>query len=594
MFRVTSLIKQYVKLILLVVLLIPASIQAQTLNIPYSHYSANENLASVLTDFARTQHLNANISPKLTGTISGRFDNVNPNVFLQGLEAAFGVRYYINNGFIYFYHDSEWTQSIFKPSSVSPQNLLHSLQVSKLVSNNLPIRVDSNGLMVIEGPKSYVDGIINVAREFDYGQENQVAMRVFKLKHAKAEDIQISSMDKTVNIPGVASILQRMVNGSNVQGSAMTVTTHSAEVPGLRGTGLSALTNAASNTDAQRSDATSVDIQGAQSRSNLGFNPNIIADSRLNAVIIQDFQYRMPYYADVIKELDVPVRLVELHAAIVDIDVNETKNLGVDWNASRVDGNWGAGVGSGNVNWDGSFPVSNSAGGGIFSTIFQTSHSSFMAQVNLLEQDNKARTLGKPSVLTLDNVEATLENTTTNYIPVQGYQDSDLFKIESGTVLRVTPHIIDNKDGKPPLIQMVITLQSNQDSGDNLTVDVNGNTVIPSIKQTKINTQALVREGQSLLLGGYYVEDAQNGDTGIPKLKDVPVAGGLFGSENESSSKRERLLLITPRILSLDELNVPGYVDYQQFEKSPTQSDYKVRSVKKEESSGCSSNRQSK
>ena len=216
-----------------------------------------------------------------------------------------------------------------------------------------------------------------------------------------------------------------------------------------------------------------------------------------------------------------------------------------------------------------------------------------MMQVNALEEDNKANTLGKPSVLTLDNVEATLEDTTTRYIPVRGYESSDLFKVESGTVLRVTPHIIDREDGQDPLIQMVISLQANQENtADGLSVSEDGEVVVPPIKQTRINTQAVVQQGQSLLLGGYYVQYEGDKDSGIPILKDIPFAGALFGSSGDSTYTRERLLLITPKILNLDAMNdLPDSLNNENFKRDATAATYESRPAKAQESSGCSANR---
>lgn len=554
---------------------------AYTFSMPYSHYSAYENIQHVLSDFARVQGYNFNISPAIKGVISGRFDEVDPYTFMQTLEAAYGIKYYVINNSIYFYHESEWTQKLFKPTTSKANSLLNSLYTSSIVSDDLPISIEPNNMISVEGPVSYVDNVVALLNQTDQEQANQIVMEVFKLKHANAEDIYVNSMDRQINIAGIASVLRQIVNGNNTNANAK-VTINSPKLTGLRGSGLSAIgKDNLVNTAAASADTANTSVA------------NIIADSRLNAIIIQDAKYRMPYYRQVIEQLDVPVKLVELHAAIVDIDANETKNLGIDWNASRKSGNWAGSIGFGNVNLDGNFPVQNTTGGGIISTVFNSSHSSFMMQINMLEQDNKARTLGKPSVLTLDNVEATLENTTTNYVPIAGYQDSDLFKIESGTVLRVTPRIIETNDGSAPLIQMIITLQTNQDTQEQNLVDEDGKLIIPSVKQTKINTQAVVREGQSLLLGGYYIEDNQYNDKGIPKLKDIPYAGALFGTEGSAKTKRERLLLITPRILSLDDINLPSHLDYESFEKTPTQSDYKIREVKKEQSSGCSSNRQS-
>ena len=191
----------------------------------------------------------------------------------------------------------------------------------------------------------------------------------------------------------------------------------------------------------------------------------------------------------------------------------------------------------------------------------------------------------------MDNIEATLEDTTTRYVKVSGYQDVDLFKVESGTILQVTPHIIDDKKTGIPAISMVVKVQSNQDSSDSLSNSSDPDTV-PPIKQTTINTRALVREGQSLLLGGYYVEYKQEGNSGVPGLRNVPVVGKVFGSDNNNAYRRERLILITPKIVSLEDVqSLPSHLDNPEFEMSPTQANYLHRPAKQRESSGCSSSR---
>ena len=577
------------KLVTLTFLLMASQVFA--FNKLYSHYSSQEEISSVLTDFARQQGYNAQISSLLTGKVSGRFDNIDPNLFIESMKSAFGVHYYIIGRNIYFYNDGEIVQTAVKPAALSANELLKSLRGANLIANELPVRINNSGLLAISGPQNYVDTIVNAIRQFDVANEQQIVMKVFRLHHAKAEDLSITSSDRTVNIPGIASILQSMVSGGITNASSgITVSSHSSVMPGLRGSGL--ISTAQSNNTNQG--LVQSDVNALSGNTNPAFSPSIIADSRLNAVIVHDFDYRIPYYKEVIEELDQPMRLVELHAAIVDIDVGATESLGIDWQAARSTGNWQLGGGVGNtINSSG---VINPQGGGIFSTIFSTDRSSFMMQVNMLEEDNKARTLGRPSVLTLDNVEATLEDTTTNYVKVAGNESSDLFEVVSGTILRVTPHIIDDKSGGEPYIQMVISLQTNLDQDDSGTVvrDSSGNvvdTLPPVVKKTTINTQALVQQGQSLLLGGYYTENHTDDNSGVPILKDIPLLGKLFGSESESSSRRERLLLITPRILDINELNVPSDIDNERFIKSPTQSDYSSRMPRAQKESGCASSR---
>ncbi len=569
--------------------------------VPYSHYSDREPLAAVLTDFARSQGLMAQISGQVSGTVSGRFNQVAAEDFLKAMQAAYGVRWYQSGGTIFFYTEDELTQVVYKPSAQSATQLLRSLNASAVTAPGLPVTIDKAGFLIFKGPQIYVENLLQTARAFDAGQEQQVVMQVFKLQHAKAEDLEISSMDKVVNIPGIASILQAMVGSETPPGGEVTVTTQSARLQSLRGQGLSVSTPPpAAAAPSPLPGAASPTVPGAAAgvvpgaASVPGFSPNIIADSRLNAVVIQDYRYRMPYYAEVIKELDVPLRLVELHAAIVDVDVNAARDLGVDWQGLRRSGNWQVGGGVGMPAGISSFPLEN-GNGGIFSTVFETSHSAFMAQVQLLEEDNKARTLGRPSILTMDNVEATLENTTTRYIPVRGYESSDLFKVESGTVLRVTPHIIEDPQGGEPYIQLVIALQSNQESDAESSGDQvleSGEIYVAPVSQTKINTQAMVRQGQSLLLGGYYTQSASEDSSGLPGLKDASYVGGLFGTDGSSSYVRERLLLITPRVVDIDSLTLPDGLDDPRFNVSPTQGSYDKRLSRpaaEPESGGCSS-----
>ena len=566
---------------MLVLVVAGLSADAASFKGTYSHYSKGEDISVLLSDFATSQGYSSSCTNEVKGNVSGRFDKIQPNKFLTGIKTAFGVSYYSLGKTLFFYSDKENSQAIFRPSSVEPSNLVQLLKSAGVVAFELPIRVDASGMLLVNGPDQYVKTIIELAQRLDKDQERQVVMEVFKLKHAKADDYEFNNSDKTVIIPGVASILQRMVSGSSPENSSIAVTVKSQQLTGLKGSGL------ASSAKGNSSTLSSPISSNSTTTGNDGFSPTITASTRLNAVIINDYRYRMPFYKKVISELDVPVKLVELHAAIIDIDVDATDSLGIDWNASKKSGKWSYGGASGTNTLSGVMP-SNGNGGGIFSTVFNSSSSSFMMQINMLEEDNRAKTLGRPSILTFDNVEATLEDTTTSYIKVEGYQDSDLFQIVSGTVLRVTPHIIDDGNGDK-FIQMVISIQTNQDTDGNLRV-TEGN--VPTVKQTRINTQAIVKQGQSLLLGGYYVENKSNVNTGIPGLKNAPLVGALFGSDTDTSYRRERLLMITPRILELDDNNVPKELELDEFEKTAMQANYAPRIKKKaDNTSGCSSNR---
>jgi type III secretion protein C len=159
-------------------------------------------------------------------------------------------------------------------------------------------------------------------------------------------------------------------------------------------------------------------------------------------------------------------------------------------------------------------------------------------------------------------------------VSVRGQEEVDLFKVEAGTVLRVTPHIIENT-ARGPSIKLSVTMQDDQENSDATTT---GDMAIPPIKQTKINTQAIIDAGQSLLIGGYYYEEKRTGEDGVPGLMHLPLLGNLFKNTTTSTRLMERLVLITPRIIRLGESNaLPAQVSGNDFLRAPGQADYAPR-----------------
>ena len=534
---------------------------------PYSHFSRQEPLGAVLADFAQTQGYSATISGKLEGNLSGRFEKIAARKFLKSLERAFDLRWYLLDTTLHFYRADEFRQALIVAPNLGSEKMKEQLLALGLVSAQLPLENSKagNDLLTVRGPPAYVAQIQAAAQALEK-TANRNVMRVFKLKYATADDLTVESMGRRVTLPGVASILRAMVLGNTV-GAA--VHTPPATVAKLKGSGLAATGKENSTGSAEQAPVPTADD------ASLPGGLSIVADPRMNAVVVQDTLSRMPYYETVIADLDRATHLVEIHAAIVDIDSNFTRDLGVSWQGQHVkERGYSSGI-------DISTPSSTSGllpeagtlagSGAIFSTIYTHGSNFFMARIQAMEENGAARMLGRPSVLTAENLEATLENVTTYYIPVSGQEEVDLFKVEAGTVLRVTPHIIENDQGASS-IRLAVTVQDDQENAANSVV---GNTAIPPIKQTKINTQAIIGEGQSLLIGGYYFEEKQESESGVPVLMHVPILGNLFRSTTRNTRQMERLVLITPRIVRLGELHgLPPQVTETDFGREPGQADY--------------------
>ena len=552
---------------------------------PFSHYAENEGICAVLADFARAEGFGSVCSPGLTGELSGRFEQVPPGEFLAGMRSAFGVRWYVQGHTVTFWHEGEQTRAFLAPSTVSASALRDMFRAADMISPQLPVEVLSEqNLVSVNGPPLYVEQLREAMAAFEAAQGGRTVMRVFPLRYAWAEDMSVNSMDSVITIPGVASILRAMVSGTPLTGSSVSVLPSAQE--SLRGQGLASVGAVAPDPAAPSQPAPAA--QGGGQQGGAG-GPSIIADPRVNSVLVTDAEYRMSYYAKVIADLDKPVELVEIHAAIVDIDSEFSRELGVNWSgAGSVGGNTSIGGSGGGAAGEGTFPSAgaSSDGGLSFSTLYAHGTDYFLARVNALEEDGQARVLGKPSVLTMDNVQATLENTSTYYIPVQGYESSDLFRVDSGTVLKVTPHIIPAENGGQDGIKLMVSVQDDRDDGAN-SFSVESGSLSP-IKQTKINTQAIVAEGQSLLIGGYYYETQSDSENGVPGLKNIPLLGGLFSSTGKKHQRMERLILITPRIVRMDQTpEVPARVDDPRFSRTPTQADYEERMPLARPVGGC-------
>ncbi|MBN3807377.1 EscC/YscC/HrcC family type III secretion system outer membrane ring protein, partial [Paraburkholderia sp. Ac-20336] len=145
-------------------------------------------------------------------------------------------------------------------------------------------------------------------------------------------------------------------------------------------------------------------------------------------------------------------------------------------------------------------------------------------------------------VVTLNNIEAVMDNQTQFFVPVTGYTSGDLYSISAGVSLRVLPMVVD-EDGRTR-IKLDVAIQDGQVNTQQLV----GN--LPTVTNSTIDTQAFIDEGQALLIAGYRAYDDSTGVTGVPGLSKIPLIGALFRTHTRQNSHMERLFLLTPRVIS--------------------------------------------
>lgn len=288
-----------------------------------------------------------------------------------------------------------------------------------------------------------------------------------------------------------------------------------------------------------------------------------VVDKRTNTLFIQDTSSHLEEARKLIKQIDVPVRQVMIEARVVEASDKFGKNLGVRLgynsndafqvgNSTRLFGNIGANSVTGGPLAGTAMPANTpnvnlpSAGtAGTFSMLLFNSSLSKLLSIELtaLETDSKGKIISSPRVVTSDKTEALIETGTE--VPYQQASSSGATNVsfkKATLSLTVKPQITPDDN-------VIMDIKVNKDSVGQLYAGV------PSIDTNKVNTQVLVENGGTVVIGGVYTQVATDGVDKVPLLGDIPVLGYLFSRSSKIDNKNELLIFITPRIMK-DALNL--------------------------------------
>ena len=389
--------------------------------------------------------------------------------------------------------------------------------------------VPEEDAVIVTGPREYINLVTSTVAKLESG--DTLTTMVFRLKYASVEDRRIQLRDKEVVTRGIASILTGLLtrqqggkpaSGNPSSGGTIMPGQPMAASPGKLSEG--------TGSDSSKSQ------QGESSRANAS-GPMIESDPRLNAIIIRDHTSKQKMYADLIAELDVPSQLVEIEASIIDIKQEKLDAIGTNWSY----GSSGFGIVS-SPNGD-SAGFGMRFGSGNATSVVQDLRG-FNATLRLLESSGDAKVLAKPVVLTIDNLGAILDLTDTTFSSVSGERVANIVPVTVGTLLRVTPHVI--QEDTKTRIQLAVDIEDG-------TQQVPTGTSVARVKKTNISTQAIIESTQSLLIAGYSLEKNESEISGIPVLGKLPILGPLFSTRSNSSTRVKRLFLITPRIIASEQ-----------------------------------------
>jgi len=496
------------------------------------------------------------ISPNVTGSpVNGTFAAPAQQV-LRDICRIYNLVPYYDGAVMHIVPASELVQRTLPAGPSAADRVARATEELGLTDARDYLRRTSDGSLIVSGAPRFVSQVEELLRAG--AQAASPAgypsdFRVFYLKYAWAQDVTIALGGKQVVMPGVASTLRALVGVRGYTPVNQEVLLPST-VPGLRGQGLigqgGAVNSVPRSGDDTRQDPRNqqvdqlvsalhrvADSQPQPQPETPAVLPpadprqiRIEADARLNAVIVRDVAERLPRYEQLIASLDVEPQPLEVEATIIDVNTDRARELGINWHLSNSHA-------SADITNGSDTPILGT--GGAISLALNTARQ-FLARISALEAEGAARVVSSPQVVTLSNIEAMFDNTTTAYVRLAGKNEVDLFPVTAGTVLRVTPRI--SRDQSRNQIMLLVHIEDGAFS-QNQTVDQ-----IPVVDNSSINTQALIADGESLLIGGMVRETTSSNREQVPGLGSIPVLGLAFRNTQNAHNRVERMFLITPRL----------------------------------------------
>ena len=335
---------------------------------------------------------------------------------------------------------------------------------------------------------------------------------------------------------------------------------------------------------------------GNETNSILSERGSAIVDERTNTIILTDSENKINEFERLIDEIDVPIKQVLIEARIVIANTDFKKELGVTWGLAGLDRLAGSRIASANGDRslgfsgrrlgltpgagvietftysadeikrdDGADGIAGTADDGprtftqnydfglgdslavdlgvanptgSFSLGYLTDNFLIDLELSALESDGYGEIVSQPKVLTGDKQQATIKSGTEIAYEKETSSGATSVEFKEAVLqLEVTPQITpDNR--------IIMDLLVSQDSVGSI---ISGGE--PSIDVTRVETQALVGDGQTLVLGGIFQTEEVNGTKKVPFLGDIPFLGKLFRNDLRNIEKREILIFITPKII---------------------------------------------
>ncbi len=567
---------------LLLLLLVAGPVLAQTdarSDIPwrddlrYSRTSVDDDIRSVLRSILRTAGISAIFRPGVSADVSLRFDDVLPRHAFEQL--------LIEQGLGYEYNSQTRTATIFMDSAEEDQvvrrqfvTLTHA-RFDAIASMLTRFGISTAGVahdpatntLLVQGRTDYLTEVIDLIARVEeserirkdlaveqtvldrqrrraemeqnmYQQMLDADVKVIPLRFASVGQTTRRFHGATVTVPGIEQTLKAMLGQLSIDSPA--------SAP------------AASASGEETEDQFFRRLQQIS-------RPVVSVDQRTNSVIVRGTDTGIIAVEKVVLQLDQPLRMVEIEVIIATAEVGVAEELGValrgsvsgeaggNRSAAFDNGTSGTQVGNGNgtlfdsdgLNALSLLPVVAAPNATLASFVIGGAGNILQAQLNLLEEENKAQVLSAPRLVTLDNVTARITRAQDLFVQVDtgGDNGQSLAEIQTGLTLEITPSIVPSTvENDESLVRLSINaVNSAPGAGVFGQIDV---------RSQEVQTEVLVPNGATYVIGGLFDDDRREQRSGVPGLKDMPLLGWMFGNESSTNNLSETIFFITPKVVN--------------------------------------------
>jgi type IV pilus assembly protein PilQ len=275
-------------------------------------------------------------------------------------------------------------------------------------------------------------------------------------------------------------------------------------------------------------------------------------DVRTSSMLIKDVASVFPEVENLLATLDKPTPQVMIEARIVEVNTNAVKDLGIQWGGfikgtntlSSIGGFSGLNPGTfTGENFLVDFPGGASTGSGsgfTFGILNPAKTMGLDLQLSAVETLGKGKVISNPRILTVDNGKAKILQGKS--IPVRKLTTEGTVSTEFKDInleLNVQPHITpDNSIG--------ISIEIKKEELDPTVPSIEG---VPGTDKKEAKTDVIIKDGETIVIGGIYKINTTESETGVPGLMKIPILGWLFRNTKEEVTTAELLMFITPRIV---------------------------------------------